>query len=251
VLYLDHVIVGVRELRRAVTDWESVGLIATDGGTHPKIGTKNALVRFPDESFLELMTIEDRQRLRRNAPVLLEQLEASFDGPFSWALRTDDIEEARATVAAEGFEVLPIWQGEGKRDSGKVARWRSFHTPTPGFPFVVQYETEPTSEPSPHALPVTGLGAVLLSGPRALLANVSRAFHAPRDDSHVYFDRGRASLVSAGSGTPTIAGVELLAADAKRVERTLRAVPDTTGRFHADPRLHGLLVEVHKSPGGA
>jgi hypothetical protein len=61
--YLGHVIVAVHDLNRAVEDWESIGLVATDGGTHPKVGTRNALVRFPDRSFLELMAIDDREKL--------------------------------------------------------------------------------------------------------------------------------------------------------------------------------------------
>ena len=69
--YLDHVIVAVRDLHRAVEDWESIGLFATDGGTHPEVGTRNALVRFPDSSFLELMAIEDREKLQARAPRLL------------------------------------------------------------------------------------------------------------------------------------------------------------------------------------
>jgi catechol 2,3-dioxygenase-like lactoylglutathione lyase family enzyme len=246
---LDHVIVGVRDFRRAVTDWEKLGLIATDGGTHPEIGTRNALVRFPDGSFLELMAIEDRERLSANAPVLLEQLEGSFDGPFSWALRTDDIEGARATLAAEGFEVLSIWRGEGKRDSGRVARWRTLHIREAGFPFLVQYETEPTSEPSPDAMPVNGLGAVLLSGPMMLLTRLSRAFHARRAGSHVYFDGGRASIVGTGPGDPAIVGVQLLAIDANEVERTLGAVIGETKAAEVDPRLHGLTIHVSASPG--
>jgi hypothetical protein len=244
VLSLDHVIVAVRDLARARTDWEGRGLVATDGGTHPQLGTRNALVRFPDGSFLELMTIDNREKLRSYAPALLEELERSFDGPFSWALRTDDIEIARATLATAGFDVLPIWPGEGKRDSGAIARWRSVHIREPGFPFLVQYETEPTSEPSPRSLPVTGLGAVLLSGPRGPLTRLGEAFGAPATDTHVEFDRGGATLVASGSGDLAVVGVELLTADLGRAKRMLRDDVEAVARSELGTGLHGLAVKL-------
>jgi glyoxalase-like protein len=243
-LSLDHVIVAVRDLARARSDWEDRGLVATDGGTHPQVGTRNALVRFPDRSFLELMAIDDREKLRSYAPALLEQLERSFDGPFSWALRTDDIETARATLANSGFDVLPIWPGEGKRDSGSIARWRSLHILEPGFPFLVQYDTEPTSEPSPRSLPVTGLGAALLSGPAEALTRLGEAFGARVTDVRIAFDRGGAVLVGSGSGDLAVVGIELLATDLERANRMLGDNAEAVTRSEVDPRLHGLKVQL-------
>src|SRR5881628_1559879 len=121
--FLDHVVVAVRDLPRAVEDWRALGLDAPDGGSHPKRGTRNALVRFPDGSFLELIAVEDRALVREAAPGLLAMLELHPDGPVSWALRTDDVEGARSDLASKGFRVGPLLLGEGRRDPGKVARW--------------------------------------------------------------------------------------------------------------------------------
>jgi glyoxalase-like protein len=247
VLSLDHVIVAVRDLAQARSDWESYGLVATDGGTHPQVGTRNALVRFPDWSFLELMAIDDREQLRSYAPALLEQLERSFDGPFSWALRTDDIERARTTVADAGFDVLPIWPGEGKRDSGLIVRWRSLHTQEAGLPFLVQYDTEPTSTPSPESLPVTGIGAVLLSGRAETLIRLGEAFDARVTDGHIEFDRGGATLVAPGSGDPALLGVELRASDLERAKRMLRGGLETATRSEVEPRMHGVVVRLRSA----
>jgi glyoxalase-like protein len=242
--YLDHVIVAVRDLERAVKDWESIGLIATDGGAHPKVGTRNALVRFPDRSFLELMAIDDREKLHAYAPVLLALLERHADRPFSWSLRTDDIEAARQALAERGFQMLPIWPGEALRDSGKIARWRTLHIQEAGFPFLVQYEAEPTSPPSTKGLPVIGLGAVLLSGPPVLMARLAQAFGARADEGHVRFDGGGAFLQPNASSESTIAGVEILVRDMKKAERLLGDIDLLAGAVDADHRLHGLSLRL-------
>jgi Glyoxalase-like domain len=243
VLSLDHVIVAVRGLARAQSDWESRGLVATDSGVHPQVGTRNALVRFPDRSFLELMAIDDREKLRSYAPALLEQLDRSFEGPFSWALRTDNIEQARANLVNAGFDALPIWPGEARRDSGSTARWRSLHIREPGFPFLVQYDTEPSSEPSRRSIPVTGLGAVLLSGPPEVLTRLGRAFGARPTNGHVEFDGGGVRLIGSASTVVTIAGVELVSNDSERAKRMLRGDEEEADGLK-DPRLHGLVIEL-------
>lgn len=244
--YLDHVIVAVRDLQRAVEDWESIGLIATDGGAHPKVGTRNALVRFPDRSFLELMAIDDREKLEAYAPALLALLERHADRPFSWSLRTDDIEAAHRALAERGFQVLPIWPGEALRDSGTIARWRTLHIQEPGLPFVVEYEAEPTSQPSTKGLPGIGLGAVLLSGPPMLMTRLAQAFGARADDGHVLFDRGGAFLQPNASSEPTIAGVEILVSDLEKTERLLGH--GVLGQaLDGDSRLHGLSLRIRSA----
>ncbi len=239
---LDHVIVAVRDLERAAQDWESIGLIATDGGVHPNVGTRNALVRFPDRSFLELMAIDDREKLQASAPALLALLERHADRPFSWALRTDDIEAARHALVERSFLVLPISPGKGLRDSGKIARWQTLRLQEPGFPFVVQYETEPTSEPSTIGLPAIGIGSVLISGTPTLRTRLARAFGARADDGRILFDGGGAAFWPSGSSEPTIAGVELLVGDVGKAERRLRDLGLRAGVAATDPRLHGLSL---------
>lgn len=242
--YLDHVIVAVRDIDRATKDWESIGLVATDGGIHPKVGTRNAIVRFPDRSFLELMAIDDRAKLQAKAPALLALLEHHADGPFSWSLRTDDIERARYTLLEAGFPALDVWPGEASRASGKIARWRSLHIREPGFPFLVQYESAPTSEPSTAGLPAVGLGAVLLAGSPSLLTRLSDAFGAGVRDGRVRFDHGGAGVERPTPDEPAIAGVELLVSDLEQARRKLRPVATRGNRIEEDDLAHGLLIRV-------
>jgi len=245
--FLDHVVVAVRDLPRAVEDWRALGLDATDGGSHPKRGTRNALVRFPDGSFLELIAVEDRALVREAAPGLLAMLELHPDGPVSWALRTDDVEGARSDLASKGFRVGPLLLGEGRRDSGKVARWRTFAIEDPAFAFVLEYEAPPTGEPSTRGLPITGLAAAIVQGVSApaLSERLARAFGQAGEDGRVRFASGEAVVVEEPREHPGVVGAEILVQDAARAASYLRerGVGARDGWVN-DARLHGLRARL-------
>jgi hypothetical protein len=245
--HLDHIIVGVRDLPAAVADWRALGLVVTDGGSHPKHGTRNAIVRFPDRSFLELMTIEDREKLRDYAPGLLAMFELHPDGPLSWALRSDDVDTARTHLQKQGFTAQPLRSGEGRRDSGKIATWRTFHMQEQGFPFVLQYDQPPTSEPAVNGLPVAGIAAAIVQGVSAppLAERLARAFGGLGEDGRVRFVTGEAVVVDEPSEHPGVVGAELLVSDAERATAYLRErdVGAVDGWVH-DRRLHGLRLRL-------
>lgn len=244
--FLDHVIVSVRDLPAAVADWGALGLDATDGGTHPKTGTRNAIVRFPDGSFLELMTIEDRETVRRRAPLLLEMIERHPDGPIDWAVRADDLAAAHAELEARGMRPLEIRSGEGRRDSGKVARWHTFHLREPGLPFVLRYGGPPSSAPSPRGLPVAGLAAVIVQGMDAsVLTGRLAAFGEQGEDGRIRLARGEAVVVEEPREHPGVVGVELLVNDEARATGYLRerGIGAVDGWVN-DRRLHGLRLRL-------
>lgn len=241
---LDHVIVHVGDLERAVEDWRAIGLDATDGGTHA-IGTKNAIVRFPDGSFLELLAIADRERVREVAPRMLAFAELHPDGPMHWALRADDLEVAHRAVQKAGFKAMDPFDGEGRRTSGEVARWRTFHIDEPAFPFVVQYAGPPTSKPSERGIPARGICAAIVQGvtATALAERLARAFGALRPDGRVQLGSGEVAVVEDPREHPGVVGVELLASDEARARAYLseRSVGVVDG-WVSDRRLHGLSL---------
>ncbi len=247
---LDHVIVGVRDLAAAAADWRALGLVATDGGSHPKRGTRNAIVRFPDSSFLELITIDDRETFlagRPQASGMLALLEQHPEGAISWALRTDKVAAAREDVIRAGFSAGALWKGEGRRDSGKVATWRTFSIEEPAFPFVLQYDGPPTSGPAPDALPIAGIAAAIVQGVSAasLADRLARAFGRRDADGRVRFASGEAVVVDEPREHPGVVGVELLVSDAARTTALLasRGAGAIDG-WVSDRRLHGLRLRL-------
>jgi hypothetical protein len=245
--YLDHVIVHVRALAGATADWRALGLEPTDGGQHPRVGTRNAIVRFPDRSFLELLAIEDRERVREAAPATLAFAELHPDGPISWALRVDDLRTSRTELQRAGFRVGEIRMGEGRRDSGKTARWRSFAVEEPAFPFLIEYAEPPTSSPSVDGLPIAGIAAAIVQGVSAgaLAARLAAAFGTLREDGRVPLASGEVAVVEVPEEHPGVIGAELLVTDEARAGAILaeRRVGVVDG-WVRDPRLHGLALRL-------
>ena len=56
---LDHLVILVRDLELASTDYESLGFAVTPGGEHADGLTRNALVPFQDGTYLELVSFLD------------------------------------------------------------------------------------------------------------------------------------------------------------------------------------------------
>jgi glyoxalase-like protein len=240
---LDHVIVGVRDLRSAIDDWNELGLVASDGGSHPQHGTRNAIVRFHDGTFLELMAVADTARLREYAPVLLELLEQHPDTVIGYALRTDDIAAARAAVDASGVGVTPVWSAEGQRDSGRVATWQSFRIADPTFPFVVSYDGPPTSEPAASPLAPRGIAAVIVqhSDPAVFAERIARAFRGWRKNGEVTLASGVIRVDRGTKSAPFVSGIELKVDEIDTALAAVRTANARTKGAHVeDPRLHGL-----------
>lgn len=244
---LDHIIVAVRDLAAATDDWRALGLVATDGGVHPHGGTRNAIVRFPDRSFLELMTVVDADAVAKRSPSFLALLAQHPDGAINWALRTSDIERAHAELAGKGVRVGPLRSGVGQRDSGRVARWRTFHIDEPGFPFVLEYDGPPTADPSADGLPVQGIAAAIVQAiaAPALAERLATAFDASLDDGRIRFAGGEAVVVAEPREHPGVVGAELLLSDERRATAYLRDrdVPAADGWLR-DTRLHGLRLRL-------
>jgi catechol 2,3-dioxygenase-like lactoylglutathione lyase family enzyme len=63
---LDHLVILVRDLDRAVRGYEGLGFSVTPGGEHADGLTRNALIPFKDGSYLELVAFVDLEDPRDN-----------------------------------------------------------------------------------------------------------------------------------------------------------------------------------------
>ena len=72
-LYLDHMLIGVRDLSQTARDYNKLGFKVTPEGRHPGRGTHNRLVVFGPE-YLELISIHDASQglFRPNLAPFLE-----------------------------------------------------------------------------------------------------------------------------------------------------------------------------------
>ena len=124
---IDHILVAVKDLEKAVRDYSLVfGFGPTWQGNHPSLGTKNAL--FPLENmYLELIAIDDEGPL---AKTVNEHLKKNGESIFGLALETDNIELAKNELSASFNTDLEISDGKGVNNISKDERhWRNIFIP--------------------------------------------------------------------------------------------------------------------------
>ena len=145
----DHLVVAVEDLDDAIVRWAAAGLPAVRGGTHP-VGTLNALVRGPGSAYVELIAPGSDE-----SNPWLDRVR-SARGPISWAIAVDDIEAARMSLAAAGFEPSPAVPGSRRTPDGDLLEWQVCDVgPGPydgSLPFLIEWTTP--MEPGPGDGPV-------------------------------------------------------------------------------------------------
>ncbi len=120
---LDHVVVAAPDLDRAREEVTTrTGVRAVDGGPHLGQGTRNALIAFDDDTYLEIIAPDPGQPPAANFGARL----ATLDAPtlLHWAIRTDDLERVAARVRRAGLAPTPVFEMSRRRTDGEVLTWR-------------------------------------------------------------------------------------------------------------------------------
>ncbi len=115
---IDHVIYGVRDLSDA-QGWfaQRFGLVATPGGSHPEMGTANALIPVGPGQYIELMAVTEEQ-VDHPLPKFVAAMIAAGDRPIGVCLRPDDLDRIAARL-----EVPTVEMHRATPDGGQI-RWR-------------------------------------------------------------------------------------------------------------------------------
>lgn len=134
----DHLVVAVEDLDEAAARWRVAGLPAERGGAHP-VGTENVLVRGPGAAYVELIAAGSDE-----ANPWLDRVR-SARGPISWAVAVDDLDEARTSLLAAGFDPGPPVPGSRRTPDGELLEWRVCDVgPGPydgSLPFLIEWTT--------------------------------------------------------------------------------------------------------------
>lgn len=167
---LDHVVVTVPDLDEAVLAFtRDTGVQPVMGGTHPRRGTRNALValswRGACRRYLELLGPDPEQGDVPADAVMLDAAPALGDGPrvHAWAVRIEDGDPADFVDRgrSRGLDMGEFAPGRRIRENGSELRWR-MAVPRPlGFgglqPFVVDYDGEHPTEAIRPGVELLGL----------------------------------------------------------------------------------------------
>ena len=130
---LDHVVMAVQDLQRAIDDYRSKGFTVTPGGRHPAPRTSsNALVVFEDGSYLELITWTPPNPAERWSN-LLQQF---GEGYIDFALLPEDVPRAIEEAKARGLALNGPIDGSRLRPDGKHVKWQTARQTTFDLPFL-------------------------------------------------------------------------------------------------------------------
>jgi len=144
---IDHLLLGVSD-RDAGIAWveKLTGVKAAVGGSHPGVGTRNALLSLGGRRYLEIIA-PDPEQSAFNYRVDLR----TFREPrlIAWAAATKDIENIAAAARAAGQNPLGPNDGSRARPDGRVLRWRTLALPTDlgvdgldPVPFFIQWSAD-------------------------------------------------------------------------------------------------------------
>jgi Glyoxalase-like domain len=141
---IDHLLVGAPDLEAAMA-WfsETTGVQPAVGGSHPGMGTRNALVSLGPRQYLEIIAPDPAQS-QFNFQIDLRKL--TGPRPVTWAASTADVDAVASAAQSAGLSVFGPRDGSRTRPDGSTLRWRSagvqadFRTATVDpVPFFIQW----------------------------------------------------------------------------------------------------------------
>ena len=163
-LTIDHALFAWPDHEEVLAACEAVGLDPTFGGVHDGGETQNALVAFPDGSYLELMTPTDPG----TEPDRWAGVVDHWRGPENWCVRTGVRDLLSRTIAA-GAPVDGPHPGRRERPDGTRVEWVTGQYGPPELRGVLPFAI---TDRTPHGFrvpdaavtdgPLTGVAEVLL-----------------------------------------------------------------------------------------
>jgi catechol 2,3-dioxygenase-like lactoylglutathione lyase family enzyme len=248
---IDHIVIAVSDLERAIADYRALRFTVFPGGEHPGGLSHNALVIFEDGSYFELIAFKKERPGWR----WWELLQNSGEGLVDYALLPSEVERDFDAVRARGLELEGPTDGGRTRLDGQQLVWKTARGYTSDLPFLCGDVTPralrvPEGEVRQHDNGAVGVAGITIAVAdlnasivryRALL-NVEPRLHTGLPGlgaSLAAFQLGQSSVIlasPAGDAHPGNAGAALRAQLSARGEGPYAVALRTT-----DPGRAGVL----------
>lgn len=131
-LPLDHIVIAVNDLQKAISDYHHLGFTVTPGGDHPGRATHNALVVFQDGAYFELIAWKGPEAHHPWWP----KLQQFGPGIVDFALLPSTTTETVAQALSRGLAYQPPVNGGRLRPDGVELRWQNARPITADLPFL-------------------------------------------------------------------------------------------------------------------
>lgn len=140
--HLDHVVVTTPDLLATVEDVaRATGVRPAAGGVHPRFGTKNYLLTFGDEHYLEILGVDpDNTEVTSGRPFGLDDVTRT--AVSTWAIHPGDLDAARDRAREVGTDVGAPYDGARRTAEGELLTWQltpPLGGPTGLVPFLIDW----------------------------------------------------------------------------------------------------------------
>jgi hypothetical protein len=159
---LDHVMVGASDLDAGIAWFEKVtGVRPAIGGSHPGVGTRNAIVSIGTRQYLEILAPDPAQH-DSTARILPFLKSLTSPRPIAWGARANNIEEMQHKTQAAGIQYRAPTPGSRTAPDGRVFEWVNMlpaDFPNRLLPFFIQWSVNSPhpSEDAPRGCTLAGL----------------------------------------------------------------------------------------------
>ena len=120
---VDHLVYAVPDLEKGISDVERlIGIRAAIGGSHPGMGTRNALISLGDDVYLEIIG-PDPDQLEYRSPRVFRIDEVDAPRLITWAAKSDDIGAIAAIKLPGGMSPGAASGGARRTPGGDLLEW--------------------------------------------------------------------------------------------------------------------------------
>jgi Glyoxalase-like domain len=120
---VDHLVYATPDLEASVNNLEKrLGVRAAAGGQHPGRGTRNALLRLGERSYLEIVG-PDPSQAWDDTPRWFGIDANSGSRLMTWAANATSLDDVIANANRNGLRLGPVTSGSRMRSDGVMLRW--------------------------------------------------------------------------------------------------------------------------------
>ncbi|HLQ70232.1 MAG TPA: VOC family protein [Bacillota bacterium] len=148
-LALDHIVINSPNTNDIVTNsGMKVAIKAVKGGEHTEWGTYNYLSHFSNNSYLELLGVNNPEKAKNANNPLIQHLlyvqEEERTGPFQFALRTKQLDSYITHFEKEGIPYKGPFLAQREKPDGTILKWRMlfpvYDYTKETLPFLIEWE---------------------------------------------------------------------------------------------------------------
>jgi hypothetical protein len=120
---VDHLLLGVADLDYGIAWFGKItGVAPIIGGSHPGVGTRNALISLGGRQYLEIIA-PDPLQTAYNFPIDVRKL--MQPRLITWAALTTDIKATAKNTQQTGYQIFGPRDGSRVRPDGKILKWKT------------------------------------------------------------------------------------------------------------------------------